>query len=103
MKMGRHGSSHLDGREEHQNNFELQSFTSSRPMLENDMDALQPDAILLSRNCLQTSSRINEGPSSLCNERMPIKLPPNNHSGLRGFFDRIKDIRKKNDSLSCHR
>ena len=103
MKVGRRGNSQTDGVEDHQNNFELQSFTISNRMLENDTDVLQPDEIHLSRNYPQRIHRINEDLNGSCNGQLTINLPPQNHLGFRGLIGRIKGTRKRNDSESCNR
>ena len=103
MKVGRRGNSHREGMEDHHNNFELQSFTISNRMLENDTDVLQPDEIHLSRNYPQSSHRINEDSNGSCNGHLTINLPAQNNLGFRGFLGRIKGTRKTNDSESCNR
>ena len=103
MKVGRRGNSQREGMEDHQNNFELHSFTISNRMLENGTDGLQPDEIHLSRNYPQHSHRINEDLSGSCDGQLTINLPPQNHLGFRGFLGRIKGTRKTNDSESCNR
>jgi hypothetical protein len=103
MKMGRRGNSQIDGGEVNQNNMELQRFTISSRMLENDTVALQPEEVHLGRNYPQNISRINEGSNGSCNEQLPIRSPRHNRFGFRSFLGRIKDIRKSNDNLSCNR